>query len=275
MSEKAHLIVESFNRMGYAAVGIGDDDLSLGKEFLMEISKKAAFPFLCSNLLDEASDKNPFQASLIKEINGLRIGIFSLLSPDSFTPSDPRKKGLSFRSPVEAAQTMVAELKPKTDLIILLSHLGYAKDLELARTVQGIHVIVGGHNGMNLPYPPAVNMIILQAGARGMFGGRLDLLFYNNEPVFYNSAKKASLERDLNHINQRLTFKETPEIEKVQLRKTKEEKERNLNQLRDKNQFTNRILPLQDQMKEDPDIKNLIEAYKAKIGTKENPVPPK
>jgi len=276
MSEKAHLIVESFNAMGYAAVGIGDDDLSLGKEFLIEISKKAAFPFLCSNLLEEASGKNPFQTSLVKEINGLRVGIFSLLSPDFFiVPNDPRKKGVSFRSPVETAQAMVAELKPKADLIILLSHLGYAKDLELAKAVQGIQIIVGGHNGMNLSYPPAIDTIIIQTGARGMFAGRLDLLFYNNEPLFYNSARKASLESDLIRTNQRLSSKTIPEAETAQLRKTKEETERALNQLRGKNQFTNRILTLQDQMKEDPEIKNLIEAYKARSGTKENPVTPK
>ena len=274
MSEKAHLIIESFNLTGYDAIGIGDDDLNLGKEFLLEISKKANFPFLSSNLFDEASGKILFQSSLIKEINGLRIGIFSLLSPDFFTgPSDPRRRGLNIQSPIETAQAMVKELKPKTDLIILLSHLGYVKDIELAQTVQGINIIVGGHTGINLPYPPVIkNTMILQTASRGMFGARLDLFFYNNEPIFYNSATKISLENNLNSINQRLTSKETPEAEKAQWQKTKEDTERTLNQLRGKNQFTNNIIPLQDQMKEDPNIKKLVEAYKAKSQATENPV---
>jgi 2',3'-cyclic-nucleotide 2'-phosphodiesterase (5'-nucleotidase family) len=274
MSEKTHLIIESFNLTGYDAIGIGDDDLTLGKEFLLEISKKANFPFLSSNLFDEASGKILFQSSLIKEINGLRIGIFSLLSPDFFTgPSDPRRRGLNLQSPIETAQAMVKELKPKTDLIILLSHLGYVKDIELAQTVQGINIIVGGHTGINLPYPPVIkNTMILQTASRGMFGARLDLFFYNNEPIFYNSATKISLENNLNSINQRLTSKETPEAEKAQWQKAKEETERTLNQLRGKNQFTNNIIPLQDQMKEDPNIKKLVEAYKAKSQATENPV---
>jgi 2',3'-cyclic-nucleotide 2'-phosphodiesterase (5'-nucleotidase family) len=277
MNEKAHLVIESFNITGYDAIGVGDDDLILGKEFLSEISKKANFPFLSSNLLDEASGKILFQSSLIKEINGLRIGIFSLLSPDFFTgPSDPRRKGLNFRSPIETAQAMVKELKPKTDLIILLSHLGYAKDIELAQTVQGIHLIVGSHNGINLIYPPVIkNVVILQTASRGMFGARLDLLFYNNEPIFYNSAAKLSLENNLNSFSQRLNSKETPEAEKAQWRKAKEETERTLNQLRGKNVFTNNIIPLQEQMKEHPDIKTLADAYKAKFQTTENSVSPK
>jgi len=277
MNEKAHLVMESFNIMGYDAIGIGDDDLTLGKEFLLEISKKANFPFLSSNLLDEASGNLLFQSSLIKEIHGLRVGIFSLLSPDFFSgPSDPRRKGLNFRPPLETAQAMVKELKPKADLIILLSHLGYAKDIELAQTVQGIHLIVGSHNGINLIYPPVVkNVVILQTASRGMFGARMDLLFYNNEPVFYNSAAKLSLENNLRSFNQRLNSKETPEAERAQWRKAKEDTERTLHQLRGKNVFTNNIIPLQEQMKEHPDIKKLVDAYKAKFQMTENPVSPK
>jgi 5'-nucleotidase len=277
MAGKAHLIIECLNLMGYDAMGIGDDDLALGKEFLLEISKKANFPFLCSNLLDEASGKTLFQTSLVKEINGLRIGLFSLLSPDFFSnPSDPRKKGLNFRSPIETAQAMVRELKPKTDLIILLSHLGYAKDIEFAQRVQGINVISGGHTGINLPYPPVIkNVIILQTASRGMFGGRLDLLFHNNEPVFYNSATRLSLENNLKSYNERLSSKAMPEVERTQLRKAKEEAERTLSQLRGKNQFMNRVISLQDQMRDDPDIKKSVDAYKAKTQATETPTTPK
>jgi 5'-nucleotidase len=277
MSEKAHLIIECLNLMGYDAIGIGDDDLTLGKEFLLEISKKANFPFLSSNLLDEGSGKILFKPFLIKEINGLRIGIFSLISPDIFMGlSDTRRRGLSFRSPVETAQAMVKELKPKTDLIILLSHLGYAKDIELVQAIEGIHFIVGGHTGINLAYPPLIkNTVILQTASRGMFGARLDLRFYNNEPIFYNSATKISLENSLTNIHQRLNSKEIPEAEKAQWQKAKEDTERTLSQLQGKNVFTNNILPLQEQMKDHPDIKKMVESYKAKTQTTENPAPPK
>jgi 2',3'-cyclic-nucleotide 2'-phosphodiesterase (5'-nucleotidase family) len=277
MGEKAYLIIESLNLMGYDAIGIGEDDLSLGKDFLMEISKKANFPFLSSNFFDETSGNTLFQSSIIKEVNGLHLGIFSLLSPEFFTgPFDPRKKGLMIRQPIEVAQEMVKELKPKTDLILLLSHLGYVKDIELAQTVPGINIIVGGHTGINLPYPPVIkNIVILQTTSRGMFIGRLDLLFNNNEPIFYNSATKISLENSLNQISQRLNAKETPEAERAQWRKSKEETERTLAQFRGKNQFTNHIIPLQDQMKEDPNIKTLVEAYKAKFQKTEIPPVPK
>jgi 2',3'-cyclic-nucleotide 2'-phosphodiesterase (5'-nucleotidase family) len=277
IGEKAHVVIESLNLMGYDAVGIGEDDLILGKEFLLETSKKANFPFISSNLLDEASGKPLFQPSLIKETHGLRIGIFGLFSPEFFKgPSDPRRKGLSIQSPIETAQAVVKELRRKTDLIILLSHLGYAKDIELAQTVEGINIIVGGHTGINLIYPVVIkNTVILQTASRGMFGARLDLRLYNNEPIFYNSATKISLENNLTSINHRLNSKDAPEAEKVQWQKAKEDTERTLSQLQGKNVFTNSIIPLQEQMKDHPDIKKMVEAYKAKNQTTENPLPPK
>jgi 2',3'-cyclic-nucleotide 2'-phosphodiesterase (5'-nucleotidase family) len=66
---------------------------------------------------------------------------------------------------------MVKELQPKSDFIVLLSHLGYPKDLELAQAVSGIHLIVGAHTGMNLVYPPLIrDTILLQTATKGMGG---------------------------------------------------------------------------------------------------------
>lgn len=276
-TQKAHLIIESFNLMGYDAIGIGDDDLSLGKEFLREISKKANFPLLSSNILDEESGKLLFQPYLLKRTDGFRIGIFSLLSPEIFlSPTDPRRKGLTIRNPIETAREMVKELQPKTDLIILLSHLSYPKDAELAQTVSGINLIVGAHTGVNLSYPPIFkNTLILQTAPKGMYGGRLDLLFSNNEPTFYNSMTKRSLENNLNNLKSRLNSPQASETEKAQWRKTKEEIERQLGQLQGKNEFINNLIPLQEQMKDHPDIKSLVDAFKAQFPVVEKSPPPK
>jgi predicted nucleic acid-binding Zn ribbon protein len=135
---------------------------------------------------------------------------------------------------------------------------------------------VGGQTGINLIYPVVIkNTIILQTTSRAMFGARLDLRLYNNEPIFYNSATKISLENNLTSINHRLNSKDTPEAEKVQWQKTKEDTERTLSQLQGKNVFTNSIIPLQEQMKDHPEIKKMVEAYKAKNQMTENPLPPK
>jgi 2',3'-cyclic-nucleotide 2'-phosphodiesterase (5'-nucleotidase family) len=277
VSEKAQLILEGFNLMGVDALGIGDDDLTLGRDFLMEMAKKAQFPFLSSNIINEDSGKLLFQTYLLKEIAGMKIGIFSLFSPDLFTdPNDLRKKGLVFRDPVETAQAMVRELQPKTDLIILLSHLSYPKDVELAQNISGIHLIIGGHTGANLLYPPLIkNTYLLQTAPKGMYGARIDFSFNNNTFSFYNSTEKRSLESRLNYIKYRLMAKETPEREKAQWLKSKQDTERALAQLQGKNEFTNILFPLRDGMKDHPDILKMVDEYKSKYPETEKPAPPK
>jgi len=275
-TEKAHLIVEAFNLMGYDALGIGDDDLSLGKDILLETSKKANFPFVSSNLFDEESGKPLFQTHFVKELNGLRIGIFSLLSPDFFNPTDPRKKGLTIKPPTEVAQNMVRELQPKTDFIILLSHLGYPRDVEFAQTVPGIHIILGSHTGINLANPPVIkNTILLQSPSKGMYVGRLDLSLISHESSFYNITTKQSLERNLNNIKKRIASANAPEAEKAQWRMTQEGFEKQLQQFKGKNEFSNTLLPLTEQMKDQPDVGKRVEAFKAKVPETAKPAPHK
>ena len=277
MTDKAHLIIESFNLMGYNALGIGDDDLTLGKEFLLEISKKANFPFLSSNIFDEASEKLLFQPYLIKQINGFRIGVFSLLSPDLFLgQSDPRRKGIVIRPAIEIAQKMIKELQPKTDLIILLSHLSFQKDVELAQTLQGIHLIVGSHTGMNLINPQVLkNTVILQTAPRGMYAGRLDLTLTNNEAGFYNLATKRTLENQLLNAKNRLNSPQISEAYKAQLQKSKDRIEQDLKQFHGKNEFTNVILPLAENIKDHPEILKMVNEFKSKYSEITKPTIPK
>jgi len=260
---KAHLIVEVLNLMGYQALGIGDDDLTLGRDFLIDLSKKAKFPFLSSNLMDGESGKRIFQSHLIKEINGLRIGIFSLLSPDSFLgPQDPRLKGLTIQNPIETAQHVIKELKPNADLIILLSHLGYPKDAELAQTAPGIQIIVGAHTGVNLSYPAIIKeTVILHTPPKGMYAARFDLAFVGSEAGFYNIATKQSFEKSLAGLNLRLNAKETPSAEKEQCQKLIRDIQQSLKKLQGKNEFSNALIPLNEQFKELPEISRLIDDY--------------
>jgi 2',3'-cyclic-nucleotide 2'-phosphodiesterase (5'-nucleotidase family) len=176
-SEKAHLILKCYNLLGYDAMGIGDDDLSLGKDFLVDLSKNAGFPFISSNLMDKETGEALFKTHVIKETWGLRIGIFSLLSPYFFSgESDPRTRGIVFREPFEEAKRILGKIRPETDLVVLLSHLGYTADIELAETLPGIDLILGGHSNLSLSYPMQIkNTIIVRVGSKGLHVGELRL----------------------------------------------------------------------------------------------------
>ena len=171
---------------------------------------------------------------------------------------------------------MVKELQPKTDLIILLSHLSYQKDVELAQTVQGIHLIVGSHTGMNLVNPTVIkNTIILQTPPRGMYAGRLDLTLINGESGFYNIATLKNMETNLNNLNKLLNAPQLSQVEKAQLQKSKDRMEQDLKQFQGKNGFTNTIFPLSVSMKDHPQILKMIDEYKSKYPDTPKPITPK
>jgi 2',3'-cyclic-nucleotide 2'-phosphodiesterase (5'-nucleotidase family) len=273
LEEKARLILKSFNLMGYHAIGIGDDDLTLGKKFLVELSKTSNGTFLSANVIDEDSGKPLFHRYIIKEMNGLKIGIFSLLSPDAFLgQSDPRKKGLIIRDPFETAQNMIKELGPKTGLIILLSHQGYPKDVELAQKIPGIHIIIGGHTGVDLNNPPVFkNTVIVQNASKGMYGRKLNLTFLNRGAAFYNVKTKHTYERNLAIFRRQLSSANASEAEKNQWKRSVEGIEQILKQLEEKNPFTFTSFPLGEAVKDHPEIKTMTDEYKSKFPEKSQP----
>jgi 2',3'-cyclic-nucleotide 2'-phosphodiesterase (5'-nucleotidase family) len=194
LSEKAHLILKSYNLLGCAAFGIGDDDLSLGEAFLVDLSRRASFPFISSNLMDKKTGEALFRTHVIKETAGLRIAIFSLLSPHFFSAeSDTRARGITLREPIEEARNMIKRISSKADLVILLSHLGYAADIELAETVEGIDVILGSHSNLPLSYPVLVkDTIIVRVGSKGLHTGELHLqLAPNRSPAHGSTLRNA------------------------------------------------------------------------------------
>ena len=259
--------------MGYHAIGIGDDDLSLGKKFLLELSKISNVAFLSSSLIDEDSGKPLFRRYVIREVNGQRIGIFSLLSSNAFSGQfDPRRKGLIIRDPVETAQDMIKDLGSKTDLIILLSHQGYPKDLELAQKASGIHIIIGGHTGIDLSNPPVIkNTLIVQNLPKGMYARKLDLTISNKEAAFYNIATKPIYERNLTKLRQQLSSEQASEAERNQWRSAIESIERTLRQFEQKNPFKITSFDLGKEVQDHPDIKKIVDEYKSRFPEKTDP----
>jgi 5'-nucleotidase/UDP-sugar diphosphatase len=117
------------------------------------------------------------QPYTIVQVGQARVGILGLAYPDTPGITKPQNvAGLDFRGAVETVQRYLPELEEKTDLIVVLSHLGLDGDQALAGAMDGIDVIVGGHSHVFLDRPSVVNgTIILQAGAKGQDLGRLAL----------------------------------------------------------------------------------------------------
>ncbi len=181
------------NLMKYDAAAIGNNEFKAdewkGKptpdamDILAQRQKEARFPFLCANVYKDG--QRAFEPYIIKEAEGLRIGIFSVTAATS--ASYKSTEGYEFTDPVDEAGKVIAELKPKTDLIICLSHTGIIDDVVMAGRYKDIALIVGGHTHTWLPVPlfssagrpvkdKNVNgVIVCSDGEYGISVGRIDL----------------------------------------------------------------------------------------------------
>jgi 2',3'-cyclic-nucleotide 2'-phosphodiesterase (5'-nucleotidase family) len=103
--------------------------------------------------------------------------------PDHFS------EGIRFTDGDEELPGYIKELKEEkeADLIVLVSHLGFPQELDIAERIDGIDVLLSAHTHNRLYEPAIINdTIIIQSGCHGSFLGRLDLKINNKKIVDYN-----------------------------------------------------------------------------------------
>jgi 5'-nucleotidase / UDP-sugar diphosphatase len=161
-------LYEMMNRIGYDAACPGNHDFDISQKNLSALIGLAKFPSLSANLVnDEGKFPVGNKDYVIIERGGLRIGIIGLMSQGLYgLVFQENLKGIKVLSPVETAQKLVKELRPKTDLLIALTHQGVEDDDQLAKSVTGLDIIVGAHSHTRLKSPKVTNgVIIVQAGS--------------------------------------------------------------------------------------------------------------
>ncbi|OGP78439.1 MAG: hypothetical protein A2V86_10555 [Deltaproteobacteria bacterium RBG_16_49_23] len=189
--------------MGYDAITLGNHEFDLMPGGLAKIitsaRQKGGLPEIVfssaifdkenpeDDTLEEVFRKGWVKPYLVKEVQGIRIGLFGIMGKDAAEVS-PFARPLKFKNPIETAREMVKILreKEKVDLVICLSHSGLwekksrSEDEQLAREAPGIDLIVSGHTHTKLAQPLIVDKtIIVQAYAYGKNVGVLDLAYEN------------------------------------------------------------------------------------------------
>ena len=202
---KGESIVKIMNSIGYDAMTPGNHDFNYGQDRLLELSKITNFPILAANLL-KADGSNVYKPYTIKEINGVKFGIFGLATPETAYKTNPKNvQGLTFQDPVVAAKKMVEELKGKCDIVVALAHLGDNGEdtsIEVAEKVSGINIIVDGHSHTTLPAGKLVNnTLIVQTGDYDKNLGEVNLLFKdgkldNIRATLFSKAQAKNISED-------------------------------------------------------------------------------
>jgi len=147
------------------------------------------YPMLAINIYDKSTKKLVYQPYIIKEIGGVKIGLIGIASnivDKNMPPSC--SEGLYFTLGKDELPPIIdlLRMEEKVDLIVLISHLGFAQDMKLLSEVLGVDVCLSGHTHNRLYKPVLVGRtILIQSGCHGSFLGRLDLEIFDGQIVDY------------------------------------------------------------------------------------------
>jgi len=173
--------IEAMNAMNFDAMVVGNHEFDFGQAILKERIGEANFPVLGANVIGLSTLK-PY---VMKDLDGLTITVIGVVTGDTPVTTHPKNvTGLQFLPPEDTVTKYVRELRGKSDIVVVLSHLGFSADTDLAKKVDGIDVIVGGHSHTKVEKPALVGKtFIVQAFEHGKVLGVLDLTVENGRII--------------------------------------------------------------------------------------------
>ena len=187
-------VINIMNSMGYHAATPGNHELANGQAHLATL-----VPYMNFSLVNCNYDFDSSLNTLVKPYVIINSGIFKV----GITGVGHKLPGIGYRDAIESANKIAAILKTKEqcDLVICLSHLGYAQSGEmpdnkkLAAQSQDIDMIVSGHNRKLLTAPMVLRnklkheVIVSHAAWDGVLLGRVMFKFSGNKQTSGLNAK--------------------------------------------------------------------------------------
>ena len=176
--------IEIMNMLTPDVVTLGNHEVDYGLAHLLFIEKCAQFPIINANMYITTNGVRLFRSHIIKEIGGMKVLFIGLLTEEVLHSTKQDRLIGSFVNVHEAVDEVGkicnAYRTEDIDFTVLLTHIGYEVDIELAKMLDprwGVDIIIGGHSHTLLTEPTVVNNIpIVQAATGTAQIGRFDIM---------------------------------------------------------------------------------------------------
>ena len=142
-------MIALMNRLGYDVGTLGNHEFDHGQAFLGRMIDSMDFEVVCANVVSDTCTFPQLPPYVVLEEGGVRIGFIGVVTnyegPGHPAGNASSFKGLEFPDPQEMAVKYAAELRPKVDVLVLVSHMGDDRDAELLGRENRFDVVIGGH----------------------------------------------------------------------------------------------------------------------------------
>jgi 5'-nucleotidase / UDP-sugar diphosphatase len=179
-------MAEAFNSIGMEIFVPGNHEFQHGGKYLEEeFLPKLDATTLLGNVTFKDSGKplEHTQPYVVKEANGVKVGFIGLTTPRQATSAHPEVgSDVNIQSLRSSASALVKRAKADgAEVIVILAHEGVGRVKELASSVEGIDIIVAGHDHKTLNQPETVknpdgrNTLVLEAASNCRYVGDMNL----------------------------------------------------------------------------------------------------
>jgi len=170
---KGESSIELMNAMKFDVMVVGNHEFDFGQEVLKKRISEAIFPVLAANVYGMEALK-PYA---VKEVGGVKVGFLGVVTEDTPVLTHPNNvTGLRFGAVQETVEKYLPEVRAKSDVVVVLSHIGYPADRMLAEKVRGIDIIIGAHSHTKVVDPPRIgDTLIVQAWEHAKALGVVDI----------------------------------------------------------------------------------------------------
>ncbi|KAI5797613.1 5'-nucleotidase [Geopyxis carbonaria] len=144
---KGEAIADTLNQLGFDAMTLGNHEFDDGDDLLAAFLKNLTFPAISSNI-HTTNKKLAEQLVPYKIFKKHQLAVLAVTTETTKGISSPGE-GTTFEDPVNATQrtvNLIQRRHPDIKRIVALTHIGYEKDIDLAKKVRGVHLIIGGHS---------------------------------------------------------------------------------------------------------------------------------
>lgn len=207
---KGEAEMRALSLAGMDAAVLGNHEFDLGaKNLFTQVDNWATFPLLAANYgwdnpppgavnADGRSLRDVIPPFAMFDVKGLKVAVIGMGNTSTISSIYEGGNSLGFRpiAEEEALSRWVAILRPVSDLVVVVSHLGLEEDEDLTaaqvedpnqaferETLAGVDLILGGHLHIVTDPPKLIpnddeghQTILVHSGAFAKFLGRLDLV---------------------------------------------------------------------------------------------------
>jgi 5'-nucleotidase / UDP-sugar diphosphatase len=180
-------MVDIMNQIGYNIVEPGNHEFQYGAPTMHdEYTSRIKADVVCSNVKDpKTNDYLPgIKPYVIKEIDGVKVAFIGTVVPDMATSAHPNVgKDVKRLDINDTVRRLLPEIKAQgAEVIVDLSHHGIGKkaDVNLAQNVDGIDVILSGHDHQLTENPIVISKMpgktyVIEGMSHGKFVMQTDI----------------------------------------------------------------------------------------------------